>query len=80
MALLSGEGISTGLFRGLQSFSAGSSIPSKRVFNDIDDLSKNGIYVSTFQKLQKAGKVKHLGLSNETPWGVMKFLEIARRE
>lgn len=26
----------------------------------------------------KAGKVRAVGLSNETPWGVMKFLELAR--
>ena len=27
----------------------------------------------------KAGKVRTIGLSNETPWGVMKFLEVAER-
>ncbi len=26
----------------------------------------------------KAGKIRHIGLSNETPWGVMKFLEAAK--
>ncbi len=26
-----------------------------------------------------AGKIRHVGLSNETPWGVMKFLELAER-
>jgi len=26
----------------------------------------------------KAGKVRHVGLSNETPWGTMRFLELAR--
>lgn len=31
-------------------------------------------------ELQKAGKIRHIGLSNETPWGVMKYLEIAERE
>ena len=30
----------------------GEDIPLKRVFNNIDDTSLNGIYVSTFQKLQ----------------------------
>lgn len=25
----------------------------------------------------KAGKIRHIGLSNETPWGTMKFLELA---
>jgi len=33
-----------------------------------------------FEKQRQAGKVKYLGLSNETPWGTMKFLELARRE
>ncbi|NDK10123.1 aldo/keto reductase [Candidatus Gracilibacteria bacterium] len=32
-----------------------------------------------FEELQKEGKVKYLGLSNETPWGTMKFLELARK-
>ena len=27
--------------------------------------------------IQKAGKVRHFGLSNETPWGIMKFLQHA---
>ncbi|WP_339486490.1 NADP(H)-dependent aldo-keto reductase [Pseudomonas sp. EL_65y_Pfl2_R95] len=27
----------------------------------------------------KAGKIRHIGLSNETPWGTMKFLELAER-
>jgi aryl-alcohol dehydrogenase-like predicted oxidoreductase len=27
--------------------------------------------------IQKAGKVRHFGLSNETPWGIMKFLHYA---
>jgi aryl-alcohol dehydrogenase-like predicted oxidoreductase len=32
------------------------------------------------QELVAAGKVKTIGLSNETPWGTMKFLELADRE
>jgi aryl-alcohol dehydrogenase-like predicted oxidoreductase len=28
----------------------------------------------------RAGKVRHIGLSNETPWGVMRFLELAERK
>ncbi|UUD63073.1 NADP(H)-dependent aldo-keto reductase [Pseudomonas seleniipraecipitans] len=27
----------------------------------------------------KAGKIRHIGLSNETPWGTMKFLQAAER-
>jgi aryl-alcohol dehydrogenase-like predicted oxidoreductase len=31
-------------------------------------------------ELIKAGKVRHVGLSNETPWGMMKFLELAKEK
>lgn len=27
--------------------------------------------------LQKAGKIRHIGISNETPWGTMKYLQLA---
>ncbi len=30
-------------------------------------------------ELVTAGKIRHIGLSNETPWGVMKFVETADR-
>ncbi len=30
--------------------------------------------------LIRAGKIRHVGLSNETPWGVMRYLQIAERE
>ncbi|MCH8518572.1 aldo/keto reductase [Candidatus Gracilibacteria bacterium] len=36
--------------------------------------------LQAFETERKAGKVGFLGLSNETPWGTMKFLELARRE
>ncbi|HEY5714487.1 MAG TPA: aldo/keto reductase [Candidatus Gracilibacteria bacterium] len=29
-------------------------------------------------ELQKSGKVRHFGLSNETPWGTLEFLRLAR--
>lgn len=32
-----------------------------------------------FQKLQDAGKVRSFGLSNETPWGTMKWLHVAQK-
>lgn len=35
--------------------------------------------LKTCQKLQDSGKVRHFGLSNETPWGTMKFLELAKK-
>ena len=31
-------------------------------------------------ELVKEGKVRHVGLSNETPWGMMKFLEVAKQK
>lgn len=34
--------------------------------------------LETMQELVKEGKVKHFGLSNETPWGVMQYLTLAR--
>jgi len=34
--------------------------------------------LETLAKLVKAGKVRHIGLSNEHPWGVMEFLRLAR--
>lgn len=30
-------------------------------------------------ELVKAGKIRHIGLSNETPWGVMQFLRLAEQ-
>ena len=36
--------------------------------------------LTTLESLVTSGKVRSIGLSNETPWGAMKFLEIARRE
>lgn len=32
----------------------------------------------TFQELIKEGKIRHIGLSNETSWGVMKWLQLAK--
>lgn len=36
--------------------------------------------LTALEGLVISGKVRAIGLSNETPWGVMSFLEIARRE
>ncbi|MBI3419906.1 MAG: NADP(H)-dependent aldo-keto reductase [Proteobacteria bacterium] len=33
--------------------------------------------LEALQELMKAGKVRFIGVSNETPWGVMRFLELA---
>jgi len=32
------------------------------------------------KELIKIGKIRHIGLSNENPWGIMKFLEYSKRE
>lgn len=34
--------------------------------------------LTALSKLVEAGKVRHLGISNETPWGTMKYLSVAR--
>lgn len=39
-------------------------------------------FVETLGALGKAvseGKIRHVGLSNDTPWGIMKYLELAER-
>jgi len=33
--------------------------------------------LSVLTEFVREGKIRHIGLSNETPWGVMKFLQIA---
>ena len=35
--------------------------------------------LETLQSLVTAGKIRHVGLSNESAWGTMKFLELAER-
>lgn len=35
--------------------------------------------LSALDRLVKAGKIRHIGLSNETPWGVSEFVKIAER-
>lgn len=35
--------------------------------------------LETLQDLMKEGKIRHFGLSNETPWGIMRFLEESRK-
>ncbi|MBK9254813.1 MAG: NADP(H)-dependent aldo-keto reductase [Saprospiraceae bacterium] len=34
--------------------------------------------ISTMAELKKAGKIRHWGLSNETPWGVMRCCSLAK--
>ena len=46
--------------------------------HDIWEDNVNAVLV-TMQNLIKEGKIKHIGLSNETPWGVMRFLEESKK-
>jgi len=44
---------------------------------DATDLTPLDETLSVLKELVQAGKIRHIGLSNETPWGVMKFLQVA---
>ncbi len=35
--------------------------------------------LETMQSLIKAGKIRHFGISNETPWGLMRFVQLAEK-
>ena len=36
--------------------------------------------LGNLNNLIKSGKIRYIGLSNETPWGVMKFLQVAKEK
>ena len=36
--------------------------------------------LDNLNNLIKSGKIRYIGLSNETPWGVMKFLQVAKEK
>ena len=42
-----------------------------------DDFIEIKTQLDSIQKHVKSGKIRHVGLSNETPWGLMRFLSIA---
>ncbi|MBE8190848.1 MAG: aldo/keto reductase [Alphaproteobacteria bacterium] len=42
-----------------------------------DEINRIEDILEVLGDLQKSGKVRHFGLSNETPWGIMKFLHHA---
>ena len=48
--------------------------PNDSDWNQIEEVLEN------LQSLVKAGKIRYVGVSNETPWGMMKFLEIAKEK
>jgi aryl-alcohol dehydrogenase-like predicted oxidoreductase len=45
--------------------------------HDLSDFWKDNIHqvLETLRDLIREGKIRHVGLSNETPWGTMRFLE-----
>ena len=47
---------------------------------DVDDNEWTSILeiLENLNRHIKTGKIRHIGLSNETPWGIMKFLQIAK--
>ena len=47
---------------------------------DDEDWTPMEEVLENLQLLIKEGKVRHIGLSNETPWGVMKFLEKSKEK
>lgn len=49
----------------------------QRGFKVQDDAWEDNIQLvlETLEGFVKEGKIKHIGLSNETPWGIMRFLE-----
>ena len=44
-----------------------------------DDFVEIEEQLGVLSELVESGKVRYIGLSNETPWGLMKFLSIAER-
>lgn len=48
----------------------------KRGVQEIDTVWEDSIFdvLTTFQTLIKEGKIKYIGVSNENPWGVMRYL------
>lgn len=53
----------------------------KRGVTQVDENWKENIFevLTIFDGLIKEGKIKHIGVSNENPWGVMKFLNEAEK-
>ncbi len=45
----------------------------------VDEIEENFLEVlQTLDGLVKAGKIRHIGLSNETAWGTMRYLQLAK--
>lgn len=54
--------------------------PNKIAFTDVDTEQQNEEMLSLLTAVQhciKQGKIKHFGLSNETPWGIHNYLKLS---
>ena len=49
-------------------------------YNSNDSWTPFEDILENLQKLIKSGKVRYIGLSNETPWGILEFLKIAKEK
>ena len=52
----------------------------KRGFNYVDDGWEDNFQeiLEKLKKMVNQGKIRHIGLSNENPWGLMKFIEYSK--
>ena len=48
--------------------------------NDDDKWTKFEDILENLKKFIEQGKIRYVGLSNETPWGLSKFLEISKKK
>ena len=46
----------------------------QKIVDAIEDVLEN------LDNLVKLGKVRNVGLSNETPWGILKFLKVSEEK
>ncbi len=44
-----------------------------------DDFTPVAETLQALDDFVKAGKIRHLGLSNETPWGIMRFIQVSEQ-
>ena len=47
--------------------------------NDRDEFTPIAETLTALDEFVQAGKIRYIGLSNETPWGVMRFLQVAEQ-
>ena len=45
-----------------------------------DDATPIAVTLEVLDDLVKAGKIRHIGVSNETPWGIMQYLKLSEAQ